>query len=154
VTVVFITKHGKATHGGPKYYRTNSLTSFLLKSMERLVDRFRRDEMAVSSPLHPNLHAYQTGKFTETALHQLLVRVEVLDQKETALGIFLDTDGAFNNTSYDSNSAASVRHAIRATLESRRATANLGGLQEFSGGQGLSTGRRIVSPILVPANRA
>jgi uroporphyrinogen-III synthase len=51
--------------------------------------------MAVSSPLHPNLHAYQIGKFTETALHHLLIRVEVLDQKQTALGIFLDIDGAF-----------------------------------------------------------
>jgi hypothetical protein len=78
------------------------------------------------SPLHPNQHAYQAGKSTETALHQLAVRVEMaLDQKETALGVFLDIEGAFNNTSYDSISAAlagyGVSHTIirrvRATLE-------------------------------------
>jgi hypothetical protein len=37
------------------------------------------------------------------ALHQLVVWVEkALDQQETTLGIFLDIEGAFNNTSYDS----------------------------------------------------
>jgi hypothetical protein len=106
VKVVFIPKPGKATYGGPKDYRPISLTLFLLKTMERLVDRFTRDEMAVSSPLHPNQHAYQAGKSTDTALHQLVVRVEkVLDHKETALGVFLDIEGVFNNTSYDSISA-------------------------------------------------
>jgi hypothetical protein len=50
--VVFIPKPGKATYGGPKDYRLISLTLFLLKTMERLV--VIRDEMAVSSPLHPN----------------------------------------------------------------------------------------------------
>jgi hypothetical protein len=86
VKVMFIHKPGKAIYGGPKDYRPISLTSFLLKTIERLVDRFIRDEMAVSSPLHPNQHAYQAGKPTETAKHQLVVQVEkVLDQKETAL---------------------------------------------------------------------
>jgi hypothetical protein len=103
--------------------------------MDRLVDIFITDEMAVISPLHPYYHAYQAGKSTETALHQL-VRVEkVLDQKEAALGVSLDIEGAFNNTSYDSISAALARHGvshtilrwIRATLEGPRATANLGG---------------------------
>ena len=39
----------------------------------------------------------------ETAIHQLTVQVEkVLDQQETPLGVFLDMERAFNNTSYDS----------------------------------------------------
>jgi hypothetical protein len=60
--------------------------------MERLVDRFIRDEMAVTSLFHPNQHAYQAQK-SETALHQIVVRIEnVLDQKETALGVFLDIE--------------------------------------------------------------
>jgi hypothetical protein len=81
VKVVFIPKPGRATYGGPKDYRPISLTSLLLKTMERLVDRFIRDEMTVSSPLHSNQHAHQAGKSTETALHQLVVRAGVLDQK-------------------------------------------------------------------------
>jgi hypothetical protein len=70
---VFIPKPGRNTYCGPKDYRPISLTSFLLKTMERLVDRYLRDETLVSSLLHPNQHAYQARKSTETALHQLVV---------------------------------------------------------------------------------
>jgi hypothetical protein len=45
-------------------------------STERLVDRFLRDEILALRPLHPNQHAYQAGKSLETALHQLVGRVE------------------------------------------------------------------------------
>jgi len=49
--------------------------------MERLVDRFLSDEILALHPLHPNQHAYQAGKSVETALHQIVVRVEkALDQ--------------------------------------------------------------------------
>jgi hypothetical protein len=98
----------------------------LLKTLERLVDRFLRDEILATRPLHPNQHAYQAGKSVETALHQLVVRVEkTLDQQEIALGLFLHIEGAFNNTSYDTMCAALAKHGaghtivrwIRATLE-------------------------------------
>jgi hypothetical protein len=47
------------------------------------------------------------------ALHQLIVRVEkALDQQEIPLGIFLDIEGAFNNTSYDSMCTAFARHGV------------------------------------------
>jgi hypothetical protein len=130
VKVVFIPKPGKDTYGGPKGYRPISLTSFLLKTMERLVDRFIRDEMVISCLLHPNQHAYQAGKSTEMALHQLVRIEKAFDQKETALGFF----SRFNNTSYDSISATLARHRVsptiiqwvRDTLQGRRATATLG----------------------------
>jgi hypothetical protein len=107
-------------------------------------DKLIRDEILTSSPLHPNQHAYQTGISTETALHQLMVRIEkVLDQQETTLGVFLNTEGTFNNTSYSSICAALARHGVsrtiircvRATQEGQLATATLGGVsQEYSGG--------------------
>jgi hypothetical protein len=91
VKVVFIPKPGRNSYCGPKDFRPISLTSFLLKTLERLVDGFLRDEILVSKPLHSNQHAYQAGKSVETALHQLVVRVEkALDQQEVALGVFLD----------------------------------------------------------------
>jgi hypothetical protein len=87
VKVVFIPKPGKSSYSGPKDFRPISLTSFLLKTMERLVDRYIRDEIMVLRPLHPNQHSYQAGKSVETALHQLIVRVEkALDQQEIVLG--------------------------------------------------------------------
>jgi hypothetical protein len=117
VKVVFIPKPGRNTYSGPKDYRPISLTSFLRKTMERLVDRHLRDETLVLSPLHPNQHAYQAGKSTETALHQLVVRVDkTLDQRHTALGVFLDIEEAFNNILYDSISAALVRHGVSPTI--------------------------------------
>jgi len=68
-----------------------TLHFILLKTMERLVDRYLRDEALALVPLHPNQQGYQAGKSVETALQQLVLQVEkVLDQQETALGVFLD----------------------------------------------------------------
>jgi hypothetical protein len=98
VKVVIIPKPGRNSYSGPRDYRPISLTSFLLKAMERLVDRCLRDEALAIVPLHSNQHAYQAGK-SETALHRLVVRVEkALDQQEIALGAFLDIEGGCNNT--------------------------------------------------------
>ena len=117
VKVVFIPKPGRNTYSGPRDYRPISLTSFLLKTMDRLVDRYLRDEALAFVPLHPNHHAYQAGKSVEMALHQLVVWVEkALDQQEIALGAFLDIEGAFNNTCYDIMCDALVRHGSEYTI--------------------------------------
>jgi hypothetical protein len=117
VKVVFIPKPGRNTHSRPKDYRPISLTSFLLKTLERLVDTYLRDGALVHSPLHPHQHAYQAGKSTEMALHQLVVRVDrVLEQQDIALGVFIHIEGAFNNTSYDSITAALDRHGVSPTI--------------------------------------
>jgi len=131
---VFIPKPGRSTYSGPRDYRPISLTSFLIKTIERLVDRYLRDEALAIVPMHPNQHAYQAGKSVETALHQLVVWAEkVLDQQEIALGAFLDIEGAFNYTCYDTMCDALFRHGseytimrwIKATLEGRVAVATL-----------------------------
>jgi hypothetical protein len=98
---VFIPKPGMNSYSGPRDFRPISLTSFLLKTMERLVDRYVGEETLAQVSLHPNQHACQAGKSVETAIHQLVIRIEkALDQQETALGVFLDIEGAFNNTCY------------------------------------------------------
>ena len=119
-----IPKPGRNSHSRPKDFRPISLTSFLLKIMERLVDRYLREEALALLPLHPNQHAYQAAKSMEIALHQLMVWVEkAFDQQERTLDIFLDIVGAFN-TCYDSMCDALVKHGcdsivrwIRDTLE-------------------------------------
>jgi hypothetical protein len=81
VKVVFILKPSRTSYSGPRVYRPISPTSFLLKTMERLVDRYLRDKALALMLLHPNQHAYQAGKSVETALHQLIVQDEkALDQ--------------------------------------------------------------------------
>jgi len=160
VKVVFIPKPGRSSCCGPRDFRPISLTSFLLKTMERLVGRFLRGEILVLRPLHPNQHAYQTGKSVETALHQLVVRAEkALDQQEIALGVFLDREGAFDNTSYDSICSALTRHGvdqtivrcIRATLEGRLATAALGDVSRcVAVFRGCPHGGSFITPLMVP----
>jgi len=157
VKVAFIPKRGMNSYSGPRNYRPISLTSFLLKPVERLVDRYLRDEALAFVPLHPNQHAYQAGKSVETALPQLFVRVEkALDLQETALGVFLDTKGAFNNAFYDTICNSLVRHGseytivrwIRATLAGRVVVATLSG---FSVGLAISKGcpqGSVLSPLL------
>jgi hypothetical protein len=49
--VTFIPKPGKATYTEPKAYCPISLLSFMLKTMEKLVDRQIRDEILGLHPL-------------------------------------------------------------------------------------------------------
>jgi len=64
--------------------------SFLLKTLERLVDRFIRDDTLIKYPLNENKHAYMGGKSTDTALHVLEEKIEkALWYKEHPLGVFL-----------------------------------------------------------------
>jgi hypothetical protein len=68
------------------------------------------------------------------AIHQLIVQVEkVPDQRELAMGVFLDTEGAYNYISFDSVCTAlcsqgvnsTIVQWIGATLEGCLATATL-----------------------------
>jgi len=84
--------------------------SFLLKTVERLVDRHIRDDILTTYPLHSNQHAYQASKSTDSALHILVGRIEkALNNKGYALEVFLDIEGAFNNAS-----PGSLLHVLRA----------------------------------------
>jgi hypothetical protein len=42
--------------------------SFILKTLEKLIDRHIRDGVLVSKPIHQNQFAYRVGMSTETAL--------------------------------------------------------------------------------------
>jgi hypothetical protein len=75
--------------------------SFILKTLENILDRHIKDGVLVKRPLHQNQFAYRAGMPTETALFQVVHRLEKsLQNKEIALGAFLDIEGAFHNTSF------------------------------------------------------
>jgi hypothetical protein len=76
VRVVFIPKPGHVSYVRAKSFRPISLNSFLLKTVERLVDRYIRDGTLVEYPLHSHQHAHQTDRSTETALHSLVYKTE------------------------------------------------------------------------------
>jgi hypothetical protein len=111
VKVAFIPKPGGSSYTGPRVFRPISFTLFVLKTMERLVDRCLRDGASALRQQHPNQHTYQAGKSVEMALHQLVVWMEkALDHQEIALGVFLDLVGAFSYTSFESCQAWGQLH--------------------------------------------
>lgn len=115
--VVFIPKRGRSDHSSPKSYRPISLSSFLLKTLERLVERYVRRRVLSDTPLHRNQHAYQPGKSCETALHQLVGRIEdSLAGKEIALCAFLDIEGAFSNVPLEAMTRAVLRRGVNPSI--------------------------------------
>jgi hypothetical protein len=89
--------------------------------MEKLVDRHIRD---------------QTGKSTETALHNVVTSIEnAIEHKDIALGAFVDIEGPFDRTSFDIINQAAERHGteptvcrwICAMLENKKISATLSG---------------------------
>jgi hypothetical protein len=85
--VTFILKHGKIHYTEAKAYRPIILSSFLLKTMEKLVDKHIRDGASRIHPLHRNQHAYKIGKSTESALHNVVTRTEnATEHEDIALG--------------------------------------------------------------------
>jgi hypothetical protein len=104
--------------------------------MEKLVDRHISDGAMRIHPLHRNQHPYQIDKSTETALHNVVTRIEYgIEHKDIALGAFLDIEGAFDRTSFAIIKQAAERHGIEpaicrwicAMLDSRNINAILSG---------------------------
>jgi hypothetical protein len=115
--VVFIPKPGKNGHIYAKGFRPISLTSFLLKTSDRLVDRYLKIGPLVKHPLATTQYAYRECRSTETALHRLVSRVErQLEMKEYAIGAFLDIEGAFDSTSIITIKQAMNRHDVPEAL--------------------------------------
>ena len=133
--VVFIPKPGKETYDTPKSFRPISLTSFLLKTLERLVDRHLREETLKKQPFNKNQHAYQEGRTTETALHDVTTAIDkAIERKGYAIGAFFDIQGAFDNAPTNiiikalkkRNTTNIITDWITQLLTSRKVTASMG----------------------------
>lgn len=75
-----------------------SLTLFMLKTLEKLIDRYIRDVPLKVIKIHQKQHAYQPDKSTENTLHNITQSMELaLADNEYALGCFIDITGAFNS---------------------------------------------------------
>jgi len=73
--VVFIPKPGKPLTQA-KSLRPISLMTFILKILEKLLDRHIRGGVLVEKPFHQNQFAYRAGMSMETALFQVVHRLE------------------------------------------------------------------------------
>jgi hypothetical protein len=108
---------GKNDHIYAKDFRPISLTPFLLKTLESLVDRFLKTEPLVMHPLAASQYAYREGRSTETTLHHLVDRVEEqLEAEKYTNGAFLDIEGACDSTSNIAIKQNMIRHEIPEAL--------------------------------------
>ena len=99
VLVTFLSKPGKDDYSKAGAYRPISLMSFILKGLEKLIDRVIRQEDLMVNKLMPEQHAYQKGKGTESAIHHLVNYIEKSTlNKKVNLTVFIDISGAFDNT--------------------------------------------------------
>lgn len=115
--VIFIPKVGKKDTTDPKSFRPISLTSFILKTMEKVIDNYLRTVVLERMPLHPSQHAYRAGRSTDTALYQLTNEIQKsLEVKEITICAFLDIEGAFDNTSHDAVEKALKRKGVHHTI--------------------------------------
>ena len=100
--VVFLPKPGKESYELASAWRPISLTSFLLKTLERMLDWYIRKPPLIGRLVKYNQFAYLKNVSTEAALHQIVSRVEkALDDGEYCLAVFLDVKGAFNEIGVD-----------------------------------------------------
>ncbi|OXA46641.1 Retrovirus-related Pol polyprotein from type-1 retrotransposable element R1 [Folsomia candida] len=100
--VVFLPKPGKESYERASAWRPICLTSFLLKTLEKLVDGWVRTPDLVDRLQRHSQYAYMKGVSTEAALHQIVSLVEgALDSGEYCIAVMLDVKGAFNEVRSD-----------------------------------------------------
>ena len=110
---IFIAKEGRANYTDPRAFRPISLMSFVFKTLERLVLWHVEESALKHFPLHRNQHAFRRGHSTEAALSKMVSFIEeTYAKKEIAVVVFLDIEGAYDNTSTRAVVAGMVKHGF------------------------------------------
>ncbi len=113
--VVFIPKMGKSDYAQAKSYRPITLSNFLLKGLERLVQWYIVD-FVVTRPLYSQ-HAYTKGRSCDTALSTFVNEIEkAIFNGQYLLAVSLDCSGAFDCIKFDSAEVAMVNHGIPSNI--------------------------------------
>ena len=104
--VVFIPKPGKATYDTAKAFRPITLSNFVLKTMERVL-QWKLTELI--GPMVAQ-HAYTKGRSTESALTEVVDQIEsAVHRGKYALCVSLDCTGAFDYVRFSSAKRALLR---------------------------------------------
>lgn len=132
--VTFIPKEGKKDYGNAKAYRPITLSNFLLKGLERVIQWYINEKI-IKTPLYAQ-HAYTVGKSCDTAISEVVDFVEKNTLRgQHVLAVSLDCSGAFDRIMFDSADAAmkemqipsSIRKLYVNLLKNRRVSAELQG---------------------------
>lgn len=116
--VVFIPKPGKKDRTLTNSYRPISLTSFLLKGLERLILWHLMDQPLRQRPISAKQFAYKADNSTENALHELVTEIEAaVYSKKFCLAVFLDISSAFNSATLKSMCSAVAKRNVAPILQ-------------------------------------
>ena len=153
--VIFIPNPGKEDYSSPKSYRPITLSSFVLKGLERIMLWYLREKVITNAVVAQ--HAYTRGLSTESALSEVLDHVESsFYRKEKVIAVSLDCTGAFDCVGFDAASDALITKGVPEgmtrwctyLLRGRKVTANLQGVtQTITPGRGSPQGG-ILSPLV------
>ena len=133
--VIFLPKTGKDNYGKAKSYRPITLSNFLLKGLERLIQWYVSD-FVLTKPLFAQ-HAYTVGKSCDSAVSEVLDIIEknMLRRRTHVLAVSLDCSGAFDRIQFTSAKKAmegkkipeGIINLYQHILTARQVKANLQG---------------------------
>ena len=113
--VIFIPKPGKDDYGHPKAYRPISLSSFLFKGLEKLL-QWHLQSTVLRKPLC-NQYAFTKGCSTDHAISTFVDKVEhQITNGKFAMCASLDIEGAFDNVTFQSIKSAMTRLGIHSAI--------------------------------------
>ncbi len=96
--VIFIPKPGKKDYTQARSFRPISLTSFILKTLERVWAWEVEKTTLIDNPLCDMQHAFRRGYSTESALSNMAEYIEKgMNSNGFAMAVLLDIQGAFDN---------------------------------------------------------
>jgi len=99
--VIFLPKPNKANYTDPRSFRPITLSSFVLKTLERLVLWHLEETTLSGSPLSTSQTGFRKGHSTDLALTRLTTYLEQAKQDRLVVsGLFMDIKGAFDNVPY------------------------------------------------------
>ena len=101
--MIFIQKPGKETYDDESSWRPITLTTYLFKALERIQLWHAQINFLANHPIVDYQYAFLKGKSTEAAISRVVDKIEsALNRNRTAIGVFLDIQGAFDNMDHDS----------------------------------------------------
>ena len=113
--VVFLPKEGKKDYGQAKSYRPITLSNFLLKGLERIIQWYINDNI-IKKPLFAQ-HAYTVGRSCDTAVSEAVDFIESnILRRRHVLSVSLDCSGAFDRIKFSSAKEAMERMQIPASI--------------------------------------
>ena len=107
-----IPKPGKDDYTKPKSFRVITLSSSILKLLERLILWHMKNDLKIETAMAKNQYGFKKGHSTDAAILKLVNKIETaLKNGNVALGVFLDIEGAFDNIPF-----IAIKEALESTL--------------------------------------